>query len=173
MKKLLLGLCVIVFACTGCADEFVCEPEVEDCTFLCDEDDVECLEDLKGPEIPIAGHTYLDKDGHLRDHARVRWWDPDARTLRAAAIIPGDCELKDADGRPVDQLPADPLDADAVPTYLEQTPVFVGHYWETGEQRPLSSNAICVDYSAGKGGPLVAYRWSGEKELDATNFVAG
>ena len=87
--------------------------------------------------------------------------------------MPGDCELRDADGRRVDQLPADPLDAGAVPVYSESTPVFVGHYWETGEQRVLSSNAVCVDYSAGMGGPLVAYRWSGETELDEANFVAG
>ena len=29
----------------------------------------------------------------------------------------------------------------------------------------------CVDYSAAKDGPLVAYRWDGEQELDASRFV--
>jgi hypothetical protein len=30
----------------------------------------------------------------------------------------------------------------------------------------------CVDYSAGKGGPLVAYRWNGESELQNSGFIA-
>jgi hypothetical protein len=30
----------------------------------------------------------------------------------------------------------------------------------------------CVDYSAGKGGPLVAYRWDGEEELRNDRFVS-
>jgi hypothetical protein len=29
-----------------------------------------------------------------------------------------------------------------------------------------------VDYSAGKGGPLVAYRFDGERELGAEKFIA-
>jgi hypothetical protein len=49
---------------------------------------------------------------------------------------------------------------------------FIGHYWQVGEMRPLSPRVICVDYSAGKGGPLVAYRWSGETEPDRANFTA-
>ena len=36
----------------------------------------------------------------------------------------------------------------------------------------LGPNAACVDYSAGKGGPLVAYQWSGETELADTHFVS-
>jgi hypothetical protein len=52
------------------------------------------------------------------------------------------------------------------------TPVFYGHYWWTGEPAPLAPRAACVDYSAGKGGPLVAYRWEGEPVLDRRGFVA-
>ena len=37
--------------------------------------------------------------------------------------------------------------------------------------RRCSPQTACVDYSAGAGGPLVAYRWSGETELDDANFV--
>ena len=45
-------------------------------------------------------------------------------------------------------------------------PVFFGHYWLTGEPVLQSPNALCLDYSAGKDGPLVAYRWEdGEEAL--------
>ena len=36
----------------------------------------------------------------------------------------------------------------------------------------LTPKAACVDYSAGKGGQLVAYRWDGESDLDSRNFVS-
>lgn len=37
---------------------------------------------------------------------------------------------------------------------------------------PLTPLVGCVDYSVAKGGPLVAYRFDGEPELTAANFVA-
>ncbi len=49
--------------------------------------------------------------------------------------------------------------------------MFFGHYWFTGVPRVLDNNAACVDYSVGKGGPIVAYRWNGEQTLHAENFV--
>lgn len=51
-------------------------------------------------------------------------------------------------------------------------PVFFGHYWME-DKRPIiqSDNIICLDYSVAKGGSLVAYRWSGELQLSADNFV--
>jgi hypothetical protein len=48
----------------------------------------------------------------------------------------------------------------------------MGHYWMQGEPVLQSSKIACVDYSAGKGGPLVAYRWDGESELSTKNFFA-
>lgn len=50
-------------------------------------------------------------------------------------------------------------------------PVFFGHYWMTGSPRPQSSTAACVDYSAGKGGPLMAYRWDAGEALTPHRFV--
>lgn len=60
------------------------------------------------------------------------------------------------------------------PSYVSDTsPItFVGHYWRVGEMQPLSPRVVCVDYSAGKGGPLAAYRWSGETEPDRGHFIA-
>lgn len=45
---------------------------------------------LKGPEISLVAHgqpAYLDKDGHSRDHARLRWWNGAATTLADLAEI--------------------------------------------------------------------------------------
>jgi hypothetical protein len=49
--------------------------------------------------------------------------------------------------------------------------VFFGHYWLTGTPLLQTPRAACVDYSVGKGGPLVAYRFDGEPELAADHFV--
>ena len=56
----------------------------------------------------------------------------------------------------------------------EQPAVFFGHYWLAAEavRDPLASNVACVDYSAGYGGPLVAYRFEGERVLNRDKFVA-
>lgn len=124
---------------------------------------------LKGPEIGLEGRIYLDKGGHERRQARLRWWDADATTLRGAALIPNG--TMGVYGKPFPTLPDAPLENPGAYRYTDQTPVIVGHYWETGTPKVLRHNAACVDYSAGKGGPLVAYRWSGESELTDENFV--
>ena len=50
--------------------------------------------------------------------------------------------------------------------------MFVGHYWLNGSQPELlRRNIACVDWSVAKGGFLCAYRWDGERELDAGKFV--
>ncbi len=54
---------------------------------------------LKGPEVHLNGVRYEDKDGHRREHARLRWWDSGATTLRTAALIPPGTQLYDAGDR--------------------------------------------------------------------------
>ncbi len=127
---------------------------------------------LKGPEIALPGGlAYLDKGGHLRRHARFRWWDPGATTWRRGALIPPDARTADDD--PFPELLDGPHGHDHLPTYTATVPLVVGHYWENGTPAPLARHVACVDYSAVKGGPLVAYRWPrGETELHAANFVA-
>jgi hypothetical protein len=54
--------------------------------------------------------------------------------------------------------------------------IFVGDfidrgYWLTGTPSLQSSRSVCLDYSAGNGGPLVAYRFDSEPELSAERFV--
>jgi hypothetical protein len=125
---------------------------------------------LKGPEIELGDyHCYLDPDDHPRTTARYRWWDPKATTLRAAAEIPGGAV--GCDGEPFGELPDDPIDP-PVPPYVDDVPVIVGHYWRTGEPKVITSKVACVDFSAAKAGPLVAYRWSrGETELTSGNLI--
>lgn len=69
-------------------------------------------------------------------------------------------------------LPAATVPAQSRPIYDQRKPVFMGHYWMQGEPVLQSSKIACVTSSAGKGGPLVAYRWDGESELSTKNFFA-
>jgi calcineurin-like phosphoesterase family protein len=124
---------------------------------------------LKGPEIDVDP-AFLDPSDNPRRRARFRWWDPTADTMKRAAIIPDDAVT--VDGVPYPELPDTPLEEIPLPPYLDRIPVFYGHYWETGEPTISGSHTACVDYSAGRGGPLVAYRWSGESALAVGNFVS-
>lgn len=122
---------------------------------------------LKGPEVDLRGRTYRDKDGTVRKRARLRWWDATATTLRSAAEIPG--EVTACDDFP--PLPDDPLEEAVVYAYRDTVPVIFGHYWRTKHRVVDSRKTACVDFSAGRGGPLVAYRWDGG-DLTTANFVA-
>ena len=119
---------------------------------------------IKGPEIVLPpGHEFLAKDGNLRTKLRVRWWDSSAITYREAGIPEPGANR---------ELPATALPGGAMLGYDGDKPVFFGHYWNSGVPDRLRPNVACVDYSAGKGGPLVAYRWEGETELRAGGFVS-
>ncbi|MCG3168985.1 MAG: hypothetical protein CALGDGBN_00495 [Pseudomonadales bacterium] len=121
---------------------------------------------LKGKEIPLpVHHRFEDVDGIVRHHIRVRWWDRGARSYRAAFL--GSEQL-------VTAIPDDRIDGDHLVEYAhDDVPVFIGHYWLGGTPAPLAGNIACLDYSVARpGGQLVAYRWDGERELDARKFVA-
>ena len=125
--------------------------------------DLEIL--IKGPEIEMPdGFKYKDKDEIVRSSARYAWWDSQASTFDVAARIPDNC--KAVDGTPFPQLPAVPIPSGNPEPYGDTIPLFFGHYWCTDEDEIISDHAMCVDYSAGKGGPLKAYRWNGESKLD-------
>lgn len=117
----------------------------------------------KGLEVALPpGHSFRDKDGHERRNVRVRWWDEQASSYRDLALMPEGDRAK---------LP-DMQVMDTKPSYDQKKPVFFGHYWMQGEPTLQADRMACVDYSAGKGGQLVAYRWSGEEILDPRNFVS-
>ncbi len=125
---------------------------------------------LKGPEISLGGLRYADKDGHVRDHARMAWWDPTATTSAAAALIPDGSTVLDEHGQPT-SVPDDPIaDADRV-SYDSDVPVLFGHYWWSVDLGMTSDRALCVDFSVAKRGELVAYRWDGEAVLDEAKIA--
>lgn len=121
---------------------------------------------LKGPEMAMPDdHVYRDKEGIERSAVRVRWWDvpPKARVSTLAMPqpfdVPGDATA--------DELAA-------LPNYsADAPPVFFGHYWlpATFAKAPLRHNIACLDYSAAREGPLVAYRWERERELTMHRFI--
>ena len=116
---------------------------------------------LKGPEERLPpGMSFFDKDGKEREEVRIRWWDANATTFRKAAIGMDDrlAELPDV------QLPREFR-------YFGSLPVLFGHYWLNGEPAITASNAACLDFSVAKQGYLMAYRWSGERDLLASHLV--
>jgi hypothetical protein len=122
---------------------------------------------LNGPEMTIPdGALILNARGMPLPYTRVRWWDiPKGRVDLADLALPEPLDGRgEADPDLVAQLPDYPADA---------PPVFIGHYWLSPDKdkKPLRHNITCLDYSAAKNGPLVAYRWSGESTLTADHFV--
>ncbi|PXW25224.1 UNVERIFIED_CONTAM: calcineurin-like phosphoesterase family protein [Williamsia faeni] len=131
---------------------------------------------LKGPEISLTDHgqpPYMDKDRNTRDKARIRWWNEDATTLRDLAELSGNYTTEA--GEPYPELPAIPIDeSERSFVYGGGAPVFYGHYWRQGSPEHLldwTKHTACVDFSAVKGGTLVAYRWSGETEIQHDHYL--
>jgi hypothetical protein len=121
---------------------------------------------LKGREIPLqTGSSFRDKDGNVRQHIRVRWWDRNATTFRDAFMGPESART---------HIPDDEITGDHLVNYAHNAPpVFLGHYWMEGEPAPLAENIACLDYSVARpGGKLVAYRWNGERRLLRQAFVS-
>jgi hypothetical protein len=130
---------------------------------------------LKGPEIDVKKYGQPDfriPGDHLRHEARIRWWDATAHTLsELVEIAPGTTTEA---GTPYPDLPdKESTEKERSYDYLGETPVFYGHYWRTWEPtegRDWTAKTACVDFSAVRGGPLVAYRWSGESEIAPDNY---
>lgn len=116
----------------------------------------------KGIEVPLPeGHAFLDKDGNERRSVRIRWWDNEAFTYRALALMPPE---------DLERIPEIPVPAWARCGHGHSKPVFFGHYWMSGSPTPVSENAVCVDYSVARGGKLVAYRFDAGEPLSADRF---
>lgn len=117
----------------------------------------------KGPEEELPdGLSFLDKGGHERHHARIGWWRREARTWAELAITGND-----STALPETEAP------ERARRYLyeDAIPVFFGHYWLTGAFRLEAPRALCLDYSAGKGGPLACYRFDGDPALQPGRIV--
>ena len=120
---------------------------------------------LKGPEHQLPEQVaFYDKDGIQRRRARISWW--------ADKNLPTSQRLEYPQGYLNDEQIYH-LDRSTITREFNEPakPVFIGHYWMTGKPTPLSDKICCVDYSAGKGGDLVAYRWDGETTLSERKFA--
>ena len=116
---------------------------------------------LSGPELRLPeGRWFVDKEGVRRPNIRARWWDVRRDETYGEVCMPEsfDCPV--------------PLRADhfaRLPSYASDAPpACFGHYWlsETWPRQPLRHNLVCLDYSAGRGGPLVACRRRGDAPRD-------
>ena len=117
----------------------------------------------KGPEVELpAGISFKDKEGKVRTEVRIRWWQADLSTYRQAAIGPPE-EMQ--------MIPDVPMPSERVGHPYVGPPVLFGHYWFTGTPTVISPRFACLDYSAARQGPLVAYRWDGETELKSENLA--
>lgn len=121
---------------------------------------------LKGPELDLPeGMTFRDKDNHIRPNIRVRWWGLEVESMTYSEVVmPPGIEA------PRGIIPHDQLRR--VPNYpTQEKPVFVGHYWLRWQGSPevLAENIMCLDYSAGREGPLAACRWNGS--VAASEFI--
>jgi hypothetical protein len=95
---------------------------------------------------------------------RIRWWDNlDGKTFKEASF-----ESKFA-------MPSYTIPPEIVPEtfpYPDDAPiVFFGHYCRGGGPHIIKHNVCCVDSCVAGTKSLLAYRWSGEKELDMNNLV--
>jgi hypothetical protein len=121
---------------------------------------------LNGPEIELPeDRPYVTPSGLRFPEMRVRWWDLREGLNLGQIAMPIPIENEDV-------VTAEMLSK--IPIYEEtEPPVFFGHYWMPADQEkaPLRHNIACLDYGAGLQGPLVAYRWDGERELCADKFV--
>ncbi len=125
---------------------------------------------LKGLEIPLPdGYEFADKDGNPRHHIRTRWWESEGVTYHDLALVGPEV---------IDRIPHMPVPSGLLPGYDDKKPLFLGHYWLTGEPAPLNKHIACLDYSiaaedtdSAQSGKLCAYRWQGESELSTHQFV--
>ncbi|MFO1180406.1 metallophosphoesterase [Ottowia sp.] len=102
------------------------------------------------------GRFIRDKAGHEHQDVRVADWRYEATDFSQVALVPpGQEELLDGMDWPAG-LELRPI---------EGSPILIGHHWFQGVPKVECPKLACLDWSAAKDGPLVAYRWDGEDEL--------
>lgn len=118
----------------------------------------------KGPEAPLPeGFAFTDKDGIQRYKVRLRWWESDAASwIELTISVPDPTQLPQSPPPPGIMAAIYPLAA---------KPVLFGHYWLTGTPVLQAPNALCLDYSAGRDGPLISYALAEDgHRLDLNNL---
>lgn len=113
-------------------------------------------------ELP-PGQWIIDKEGHKHPDARLAVWRHWAERLRDVAIVPSGSE---------DAVPDIDIPAEHRLGEVEGAPILFGHHWFSGPLKLETPKVACLDWSAAKDGPLVAYRWDGEAELQHDRLIA-
>ncbi len=130
---------------------------------------------LKAPEVRLPeGYNLKDREGHERQEIRFRWWETvKGRTYREISFPPNSLNDYPHPNELLDNPVPDERVKGLNPYGPEEPPLFFGHYWLDSKESPIpqASNIACLDFSAGKDGPVVAYRWDGEQKLNRTKFV--
>ena len=117
-----------------------------------------------GVEMPLPeGRFILDKLGHKHGEARMAVWRHWAKRLPEMAIVPAGHEHLVSDCEIPSEYCLPPVSG---------TPILFGHHWFSGPVKLETPKVACLDWSAAKEGPLVAYRWDGEVELRHEGLVA-
>ena len=118
-------------------------------------------ETIEGLKLPLYVSCKMDKPIKYR----IKWWQN---------IYSKPLPLSIMTHKPV-KCPGVIVTPELLPgfKYYAETekPIFFGHYWFQTLPYLLRNNASCLDFGASKGGYLAAYRWNGEKELNAENLV--
>jgi len=116
---------------------------------------------LKGVETTLPqGLVHIDNYGIERTTVRVKWWLSGAMPFNQVIVDHGVAEHL-----------IQPISANVLPGYTKDNkPLFIGHYWRTGDPAVLLSNLACDDYSVANNGHLIAYRFQGEGRLNDTRF---
>ncbi|MES2923882.1 MAG: metallophosphoesterase [Verrucomicrobiota bacterium] len=123
---------------------------------------------LKGVEVDLPhGTSYTDHTGVVRNNMRAKWWELPAAGIHFDELVfPANPDIPNV---PVErelfaEIPSYPLDA---------PPVFFGHYFKPADSalHPERANVACLDHSAAKEGPLVAYRWKGEASIKSEHYI--
>jgi hypothetical protein len=124
---------------------------------------------LKGIEVPLPeGSLFKTPVGSTKRHIRARWWDTPVVGIRCDELVfPANCDI-----------PAIPVAPEAlkmlVPYPLDERPLFFGHYFKPADSplAPERHNVACLDHSAAKEGPLVAYRWKGCVSINPEHYIS-
>ncbi|NOX73799.1 MAG: metallophosphoesterase [Alphaproteobacteria bacterium] len=120
----------------------------------------------KGPEAMLPdGCSFVDTGGTRRTKTRLKWWAENAVTWRDISVsVPDPMEI------PATVLPHK-LASTTYPS--DAKPVFFGHYWMSGKPVLLAKNALCLDYSAGREGPLLSYDMRPGSQAISLNNIGG
>jgi hypothetical protein len=124
---------------------------------------------LKGVEVELPiGVRFADHSGASRRNIRTCWWKlPDSGIGYDGLVFPANPSI------PTDLVSEESF-AQIQGYALDAPPVFFGHYFKPADSplAPERHNVACLDHSAAKEGPLVAYRWKGCVRINPANYTS-